>query len=96
MYKRFSESETRLHQLRQWVFDCYVTSSALQDNFEKTHSSSSSFMMGELDLLHELLKIRRARYELHIDWINGLLELHSELGDVLPAVIYLNMKRDGE
>ena len=68
----------------------------LQDNLEKSLSSSSSFMKGELDRLGALLYVRRARDEFHIDWINRLLELHSELGEMLAAEIYFKMKRDNE
>ena len=127
MYKRFSENETRLHQLRQRVVASYVTISAMirmHDNINK----GCSFRKGEFDHLGELLKVGhakkeldclvaliknrcagvdfdplgpllkicRARDEFHIDWINRLLGLHAEFGEMLAAEIYLKMKRDNE
>ena len=46
----------------------------------------------DFDSLRPLLKIRRARDEYRIDWINRLLEMHSELENMLAVDIYLKMR----
>ena len=128
MYKRFSQTITRLHELRDRASVSSVIISMmiiLYDNINKGRTTCTSFMKREFDRLHAsvqngrgrdgfarmlslvknrragvdfdsmgaLLKVRRSRDMFHVDYIDKLLETHSELEQMLAVDIYLKLKR---
>ena len=92
LYDNINKGRTTCTSFMKREFDCLhasVHNGHGRDGFARMLSLVKNHRAGvDFDSLGALLKVRRSRYMFHVDYIDKLLETHSELEQMLAVDIY--------
>ena len=100
LYDNINKGRTTCTSFMKREFDrleASVQNGRARDGFARMLALVKNCCAGiDFESLGALLKVCRARDVFHIDCINKLLELQSEVEDMLTVDIYIKMKREDE